>query len=186
MAAASGQRPHREPELAVEPRLDVAGEGLLAVGLLGQQAVEDLVELGVERGLVGEARELATGTRRLPGAGRPAGRGAARRRRRCRPARSRATVDVRRRARQDSVATAVDADDERDEAAGRKPAGRDSAAAAPAGGGTSGRAATAVVASVSPGRSVQVGVVGVGRRVVTGRSESVIAWSPPAPSADPP
>ena len=52
------QRPDAERELAVEPRLDVAGVGLLVVGRVLDQLVEDLVELGVERGLVGKAREL--------------------------------------------------------------------------------------------------------------------------------
>ena len=52
------QRADRERELAVEPRLDVAGVRLLAVRRVADQVVEDLIELAVERCLVGEAREL--------------------------------------------------------------------------------------------------------------------------------
>ena len=54
----SADRPGREADLAAEPRLDVLGVGLLAVAALGHEAIEDLVELGLERRLVGEAREL--------------------------------------------------------------------------------------------------------------------------------
>ena len=78
------QRPDAERELAVEPRLDVGGVGLLAVRGVLDQLVEDLVELGVERGLVGEARELGQELAGGLRAGRRAGRGGPRRRRRVR------------------------------------------------------------------------------------------------------
>ena len=53
-----GQRADAERHLATEPRLDVRAERLLAVRRPADEAVEDLVDLRLDRGLVREAREL--------------------------------------------------------------------------------------------------------------------------------
>src|SRR6185436_16236550 len=47
-----------EAHLATEPRLDVLAVALLATAALRHESVEDLIELRVERRLVGEPREL--------------------------------------------------------------------------------------------------------------------------------
>ena len=58
-SASRRQGSDADAELAAEPGLDVGRVALLAVGRLADELVEDLVDLGRERGLVVEAREGA-------------------------------------------------------------------------------------------------------------------------------
>ena len=51
-------RADAERDLAVEPRLDIRGVGRRAARGVADEAIERLIELGLERRLVGEPGEL--------------------------------------------------------------------------------------------------------------------------------